>query len=163
VNRVVEEMLRHYVNPQQNDWAEYLPVLEFAINNSYQESVGATPFFLNYGQHPMLPHFARLQSAVPPALQFTVGMQAALQRSKALLKAAQDRQAALANAKRREVEFAPDDMVWLNTNNLSFKNPGARKLLPRYVGPFKVLERIGEVTYRLQLPAKLRVHNVFHV
>ena len=163
VNRVVEEMLRHYVNPQQNDWDAYLPVLEFAINNSYQESVGTTPFYLNYGQHPLMPQFAKLQTAVPAALQFTVGMQAALQKAKLLLQGAQDRQKALANAGRRDVSYTPDDMVWLNTKHLSFKNPGARKLLPRYVGPFKVIERIGEVAYRLKLPAKLRIHDVFHV
>jgi hypothetical protein len=59
--------------------------------------------------------------------------------------------------------YAPDDMVWLNTKHLMLKHPGTRKLLPRYVGPFKVQQRIGEADYKLKLPAKLKVHDAFHV
>jgi hypothetical protein len=55
-NRVLEEMLRHFVNPLQNNWDSLLPVAEFAINNDWQESIGDTPFFLNSGQHPQAPH-----------------------------------------------------------------------------------------------------------
>ena len=46
MNRVLEDMLRHFVNPRQDDWDTLLPVLEFAINNSFQESIQGTPFFL---------------------------------------------------------------------------------------------------------------------
>ena len=136
---------------------------EFAINNSYQESVGNTPFFLNYGQHPLTPVSVKHDSAVPAAKQFSLGVQAAVREAKQLLAAAQDRQKALANAGRRDAVFAPDDMVWLNTKNLTLKHPGTRKLLPRYVGPFKIMQRIGEVAYKLKLPAKLKMHDVFHV
>jgi len=52
VNRILEDMLRHYVNPVQDDWDEFLAVVEFAYNSSWQESVRNTPFVLNYGQHP---------------------------------------------------------------------------------------------------------------
>jgi hypothetical protein len=163
VNRIVEEMLRHFVHPRLDDWDTYLAMAEFAINNSYQESVGNTPFFLNYGQHPLTPVSVKHDSAVPAAKQFSLGVQAAVREAKQLLAAAQDRQKALANAGRRDVVFAPDDMVWLNTKNLTLKHPGTRKLLPRYVGPFKIMQRIGEVAYKLKLPAKLKMHDVFHV
>ena len=43
MNRVLEDMLRHFVNPRQDDWDTLLPVLEFAINNSFQESIQDTP------------------------------------------------------------------------------------------------------------------------
>ena len=50
----------------------------------------------------------------------------------------------------------------LFAQNLSLKLP-SRKLAPRFIGPFKVLERIGTQAYRLVLPEKYDIHNVFHV
>ncbi|KAL9232847.1 hypothetical protein vseg_007911 [Gypsophila vaccaria] len=62
------------------------------------------------------------------------------------MKAAQDRQKSYADLHRRDIEFQKG------------------KLSTRYIGPFEVLERVGEVAYKLALPATLeRVHNVFHV
>jgi hypothetical protein len=54
-NGVLEEMLPHFVNPLQINWDSLLPVAVFAINNAWQESIGNTPIFLNYGQHPQTP------------------------------------------------------------------------------------------------------------
>ena len=55
MNRVLEETLRHYVNDNMNNWDKLLPAAEFAINNSYQQSIGTTPFYLTYGYHPSMP------------------------------------------------------------------------------------------------------------
>ena len=55
MNRVLEDMLRHYVSPTQQDWDVHLPLVEFAINNAYQESTQTTPFMLHYGLHPHTP------------------------------------------------------------------------------------------------------------
>ena len=54
-NRILQDMLRHYINPMHNDWDEHLTTVEFAINNSYQESIKTTPFMLNYGTEPFDP------------------------------------------------------------------------------------------------------------
>ena len=54
-NRTLEEMLRAYVNYKQDNWDEYLPLAEFAYNNSKQASTGFTPFELDCGQHPITP------------------------------------------------------------------------------------------------------------
>ena len=82
------------------------------------------------------------------------------------LRAAQDRQRSYADQRRREVSFAPGDHVFLKVSptkgSVRFGQRG--KLSPRYVGPFEVLERVGEVAYRLALlPRLLAVHPVFHV
>ena len=82
------------------------------------------------------------------------------------LKTAQSRQKSYANPKRREVIFKTGDFVYLRVTPLKalqrFHVKG--KLAPRFVGPFKIIARRGEVAYQLELPPELSdVHNVFHV
>src|ERR1044071_7057318 len=83
----------------------------------------------------------------------------------ARMKAAQDRQKSYADKKRRKLEFAVGDKVLLKvspTRGITRFGKGG-KLNPKYIGPFEILERIGEIAYRLVLPPNLsRVHNVFH-
>ena len=56
MNRTLEQMLRFYVSYRQDDWDLYLPTCQFAVNNAKQASTGETPFYLNHGRHPGLPH-----------------------------------------------------------------------------------------------------------
>ena len=74
VNRILEDMLRHYVKPVQDDWDEFLVLVEFTYNNSWQESVGNTPFVLNYGQHPRTPISGNNRCQVPAAQNFVEHM-----------------------------------------------------------------------------------------
>ncbi|GJT90375.1 putative reverse transcriptase domain-containing protein [Tanacetum coccineum] len=82
------------------------------------------------------------------------------------MQAARDRQKSYADMKRKPMEFQVGDKVMLKVSPwkgvVRFGKRG--KLNPRYVGPFKVIERVGEVAYKLELPEELsRVHNTFHV
>ena len=82
------------------------------------------------------------------------------------LKKAQSHQKSYADVRRRELEFQVDDWVFLKVSSMKglmrFGKKG--KLSPRYVGPYKILKRIGKVAYELELPAKLAaVHPVFHI
>ena len=82
------------------------------------------------------------------------------------LRIAQSRQKSYADGKRRDLTFSVGDYVYLRVSPMRgirrFNVKG--KLAPRYVGPFKVLERKGEVTDRLELPLSLSgVHDVFHI
>ncbi|GJV75718.1 hypothetical protein Tco_1507302 [Tanacetum coccineum] len=82
------------------------------------------------------------------------------------MQAARDRQKNYADKRRRPLEFEVGDKVMLKVapwkGVMRFGKRG--KLNPRYIGPFQIIERIGPVAYRLELPQELsRVHNVFHV
>ena len=82
------------------------------------------------------------------------------------LRVAQSRQKSYADTRRRELVFKVGDYVYLKVSPMRsvrrFNMKG--KLAPRYIGPFKILERHGEVAYQLELPESLSgVHDVFHV
>ena len=182
-NRVVEEVLRVLVSPSQDDWDLWLPIVEFAINNSYNETTGNTPFFLNYGRHPQTPQsrltqlydqrqpeykeaYHKIASEVPgfknpAAVRFSQQMDAILHKAKNCLQAAQQRQKAQANKKRSDISFNVGEQVLLSTKNIDLF--GVKKLLPKYIGPFKVLKKVGTVAYRINLPEHFRIHDVFHV
>ncbi|GJZ28189.1 hypothetical protein Tco_0572836 [Tanacetum coccineum] len=82
------------------------------------------------------------------------------------MQAAHDRQKSYADLKRKPMEFQVRDKVMLKVSPwkgvVRFGKRG--KLIPRYLGPFKVLGKVGEVAYKLEIPEELgRVHNIFHV
>ncbi len=166
-NRILEDMLRHYVNPAQDDWDKHLATAQFAYNNAWQESINETPFFLNYGCHPRTPMSHGLpspaQARVPAAYNFVKQMHASIEDAKRSLRAAQDRQKRYADEHRRDVEFTVGDKVLLSTRNIKLKAVGANKLMPKFIGPFAITDRINEVAYRLELPDNMKLHNVFHV
>jgi hypothetical protein len=144
--------------------------VEFAINNAVHSSTKETPFFLNYGVHPLTPLSMQSPTArakaskVPAAAKFTADMQAAVARAKQCMQGAQDRMKAVADKRRADHTVAVGDMVWLDSRNIALKHTGSRKLLPRRLGPFKVVKEINPVAFRLQLPATMKkVHPVFHV
>ena len=98
MNRVLEDMLRHYVNPKQNNWDELLSCAEFAVNNAYQASTQDTPFYLNYGKHPRLPTDLTLSCERKKAVKdakavgFIGNIEKAVAKAKVCLQAAQQRQ-----------------------------------------------------------------------
>ncbi|GJX46824.1 putative reverse transcriptase domain-containing protein [Tanacetum coccineum] len=142
--QTLEDMLRACAINFGKGWVNHLPLVEFSYNNSYHASIKAAPFEALY-----------VQETTEKIVQIKQRMQAA-----------RDRQKSYADLKRKPMEFQVGDKVMLKV--LPWKGVvrfGKRgKLNPRYVGPFKVLEKVGEVAYKLELPEELsRVHNTFHV
>eukprot|EP00983_Pelagomonas_calceolata_P131246 1161757-Pelagomonas_calceolata.AAC.8 len=72
-----------------DDWDEKLACAEFAINNSWQESVQDMPFFLNYGQHPLTPATVQLPSKVPRASEYAEGIAKSVKQARRCMEAAQ--------------------------------------------------------------------------
>ena len=169
INRVLEDMMRHYVGEiAHNEWDTCLSTAEFAINNSFHESIGTTPFRLNSGRDPRLPiSLTTTGSKVPSAAQFADRMSDGLISAKKCLAAAQQRQKAYYDKSHREISFTTGEEVLLSTKHIHMRTAGGRqstpKLLPKWIGPFKVEKLVGAVSYKLTLPANMKVHPVFHV
>jgi RNase H-like domain found in reverse transcriptase/Reverse transcriptase (RNA-dependent DNA polymerase)/Integrase zinc binding domain/Chromo (CHRromatin Organisation MOdifier) domain/Retroviral aspartyl protease len=169
LNRVIEEMLRSYVNSRYNDWDLFLSATEFAYNTSLNASTQETPFFLNYGKHPNTPATSLAAGGVnathvPSSHQFAEHLHGAINKARSHLAKAQERQQKYANRRRRELIFKKGDLVMLSTANLPLQLPeSSRKLVSRFTGPFEVLEVVSPVAYRLDLPAAMSIHPVFHV
>ena len=119
VNRILQEMLRHYVYEHHEKWVSHLPYAEFAINNSISTSTGHTPFYLNYGEHPATPLTNMIPNIddVPEAAEAVKKIHAALTDAREKMEAAQRRQAYYANSSRREQTFNEGDQVMLRTAN----------------------------------------------
>lgn len=164
---------------RQDDWDEFLAAAEFAVNNSYQASIGSTPFRVCHGRDPNVPVTLALNkegrttvpirkgnSAVPRAAEFADRMVQGLQEAKKCLEAARQRQKAYADRDRRAAEFSVGDRVLLSTRNINLRRPsdGTKKLMPKWLGPFTVTKVVNPVAYKLALPATMsRIHDVFHV
>jgi hypothetical protein len=142
-------------------------LVEFLYNNNYQESIKMAPFEALYGRRCQTP----LNWSEPGEWWYfrpdlVKEIEAKVQRIRHHLKEAQARQKSYADKRRRPLYFQVKDYVYLKVSPMKGVNHfGVRgKFVPRYIGPFPILERYGLVAYRLQLPERLSaVHNVFHV
>ncbi|GJS91803.1 putative reverse transcriptase domain-containing protein [Tanacetum coccineum] len=165
--QTLEDMLRACVIDFGNGWVKHLPLVEFSYNNSYHASIKAAPFEALYGRKCRSPvcwaEVGQVQLTGPELVQET--MERIIQ-IKQRIQTARDRQKSYADLKRKPMEFQVRDKVMLKVSPwkgvVHFGKRG--KLNRRYVGPFKVLKKVGAVSYKLELPQELiRVHNMFHV
>src|SRR6201996_3550259 len=164
-NRTMTQMLRQCVQPDQKDWAEKLPGIEFAMNLARSETTGFSPFFLNYARTPR-PMIWDNNSEFPGVRTFAMRMKDALMKAHDAIIAARVRQTDTANVHRRHSGFAIGELVYLSTKNLKLPKKRARKLVPKYIGPFKIIQVVSPgASYKLELSAELKmrgIHDVFH-
>ncbi|GJS49982.1 putative nucleotidyltransferase, ribonuclease H [Tanacetum coccineum] len=165
--QTLEDMLRACALEWTGSWDEYLCLVEFAYNNSWHASIKAAPFELLYGRKCRAPicwdEVGERLIEGPELIEITNEKVAV---AKEKLKEARSRQKSYADKHRRDLEFQVGDRVFLKVSPFrGVKRFGIKgKLSPRFIGPFEILERIGEVSYRLALPPQLsHVHDVFHV
>jgi hypothetical protein len=166
-NRTIGQILRGIVNDEQSDWLPKLPLVEFAINSSINASTGFAPFEINYGRVPSMG-----LDILPPATYN--GITEYAERAREIILEAHDNiissrieQSAQANKRRKiDTPYAEGDKVYLSTANLNLPPGRTRKLLPKYIGPYKVLKyNIRTSTATLDLPEELtkrRIHPHFH-
>jgi hypothetical protein len=163
-NRTITQMLRQCVAPNQKDWAVKLPAIEFAINSAHSAATKYPPFKLIYGLMPPSMIWDT-NSEYPGVRVFAQRMKDAIMSAHDSVISARVKSTTLANKKRKESPFVKGDLVYLSTENLSLPKGRARKLAPKYIGPFKILEDYKNNSFLLDLPADLKqrgLHPSFH-
>nr|GEW09653.1 putative reverse transcriptase domain-containing protein [Tanacetum cinerariifolium] len=138
--QTLEDMLRACVLDFEKSWDKHLSLVEFSYNNSYHTSIKVAPFQTLYGRKCRSPicwaEVGDSQLTGPEIIHETT--EKSFRQRVVLLKVS----------------------PWKEV--IRFGKRG--KLNPRYIGPFKILAKVGTVAYRLELPKQLsRVHSTFHV
>ena len=136
---------------------------EFIYNNSKNASTGHTPFELNCGYHPRMLyekevdpryHSKSADELSKEIRELMVIYCENLHHAQELQKQAHDNEV-------KARSYAPGKKVWLNSKYIKTKRN--RKLEAKFFGPFRVLHPVGKQAYKLELPKKWRIHDVFHV
>jgi transposase InsO family protein len=173
-NRIIVVYLKCLAGDRPRNWLRWLPWAEYCYNTSYQSALKTTPFEVVYGRAPpqMLPYQAGSNRVAAVDRQFRdrdeflAEIKERLLQAQVLMKRTHDKQ-------HRELKFTVGDWVWLRLNHraaasvhraaASVRQGDKSKLGAKYFGPYRVLDCIGDVSYKLQLPPQARIHNVFHV
>ncbi|KAI0503771.1 hypothetical protein KFK09_014714 [Dendrobium nobile] len=165
--QTLEDLMRLCVLDFGGNWETHIPLIEFAYNNSYQASIGMAPYEALYGRKCRTP-----LCWVETGERKIIGTEMVDEATSKIrlirdrLKAVQDRQRKYYDAKHRPVEFEVGEFVFLKVSPMKgvqrFGKTG--KLSPRFIGPYEIIEKIGNMAYRLDLPAHMQgIHNVFHI
>ena len=144
------------INDQKN-WADKCPMVEFALNSSVSATTGFTPFKLNQGYMPQVGMPMSFDTTFKGVKQFTLQVKWDLMAAHDAIIANCVQQTFHANKKCRTSEiYRVRDHVYLSTQNLTLPKGKARKLVPKYIGPYKVVKAHNEAsTVTLKLPLAL--------
>ena len=168
-NDIIECCIRAFTNYQQDDWDQYLPDFELAINASKNGSSGLSPQELDTGLEPFLPLAITYEKSSIKSVNDLLDKMLAVQtKAKLWLSNAQEKQALYANMKRGDEEFQEGDFVMLNSDFVYDPIHTARqsrKLAQKALGPFKIEKKISRVAYKLFIPKddNIKVHPVIHI
>jgi hypothetical protein len=165
-------MLRNYVNYQQDNWDNYLSLVEFAYNSAEQASIGVSPFYCDLGRQPRMADTLVTQqdfkekTDVHRTATMMEELNDIVKKARKAMSMAQERQAKYADQQRRNETFKVGDWVLLSSANITAdfdRNRPTRKLASRFIGPFQISKVTSPVNYELDLQDQLNIHPVFHV
>ncbi len=161
-NRTLGAYLRAFCFKHPQQWCHFLPLAEFSYNNSIHTSTGQSPFFTVYGQHPLLQISSPIPATNVTAQEWTAKLDHIHTSAKACLKTASHSQKRFYDNKHRPPpEHNIGDLVWLTLPKA--QQPTKGKLAPLRHGPFKIIQKISDNAWRLELPSTWKIHNTFHV
>ena len=161
-NRTLEEILRSYLSPTQTDWDNWLSSAEIAYNNTYHSSTQQTPHELVFNQHRRsMADFIALANNTPNKAITSADKR--IEDAKRCIERAQKRQIREANKHRRDIQYTVGELVFISTEHMNPKGSTSNKLMYKYIGPYRIIRRISDVTYEIMLPSSSKLHPVFYV
>ena len=144
-----------------------MTMAEYCYNTSYHSSTKTTPFEATYGYPPpSITNYIPGSTQVQATDEYLQNREEQLKKIKHHLEKAQERRKKQAEKHRKELEFNEGDWAYLKLQpfwQISMQKHKNEKLAYKYFGPFKILKKVGEVVYQLDLPKEAKIHNTFHV
>ena len=160
-------MLRAVLDKNLRRWEDCLPHVEFAYNHATHSSTKMCPFQIVYGYIPRAPiDLISLNAANAPHVDAAAHVEQMItihEQTKQNIAATNAKNQVAGSKGRKHVTFEPGDMVWLHLRKDRFPTLCRSKLMPRAAGPFKVLTKINDNAYILDLPAEFGVSTSFNV
>jgi hypothetical protein len=167
VNKIITMYLRCLTGDRPQQWLQWLPWAEFCDNSAYQSSLHTSPFRVVFCRDlPSIRSYEPGMMHVPAVAQQLAEHDEFLAEIRDRLEQAQQHYKSYYNKKHRALQFSVRDWVWLRLLNrlvASLDITGCGKLGPCFYGPFKIIERVGDIAYKLEIPAGTKLHSVFHV
>lgn len=167
VNQTLSMLLRTMIKKNLKEWEDCLPHVEFAYNRVVHSTTQLNPFEVVYGFNPITP-----LDLLPLPLQERANMEATKradyvkkmhEKTKETIERKIQSYAAKANKHRKKMLFQPGELVWVHLRKDRFPEKRKSKLMPHGDGPFRVLEKINDNAYKIDLPGDYAVSNTFNV
>jgi hypothetical protein len=167
VNHTLGTMLRAILKKNLKMWEECLPHVEFAYNQETHSTTKVSPFQIVYGFNPRapidilpLPTSERVHNDAKARAEFILKMH---ESTKFNIEKMTEKYRIAGSKSRQEVKLEPGDLVWLHLRNDRFPELRKSKLMPRADGPFKIVEKINDNAYKLELPPEFGVSPTFNI
>jgi len=166
-NQIIKQYLRAYVHQKPATWGHYLMWAEWSYNTSCHSTTWMTPFEITYGRKPpSFPQYITGTSRIDVVDELLTQREEVFASLRKKLSKAQERMKETTDKGCRDQEFNVGDWVLVKLRphrQTSVAGAPYLKLAKRYYGPFRILDRLGKVAYKLQLPDHSKIHPVFHV
>jgi hypothetical protein len=163
----METFLRCFVSACPKQWSLWIHLAEYWYNTSWHSALNHSPFEVLYGHAPRSLGIQPVDASPVPVLHDWLLERSLMQDLiKQHLSRAQERMKCQADKKRFERQFTIGDSVFLKLQpyiQTSVAPRANQKLAFKFFGPFKIIDKIGVVAYKLQLPESATIHPVFHV
>ena len=166
VNQELEQYLRMFIDHKQEQWPEWLGTTEFAYNNKAHSSIQTLPFKANYGQDPRMRFKGRKKRKYQGTEKFIEKIKEIQEKAKAALRKVQEEMKKYADRKRAEVDdYKVGDLVMLSTKDLKYQmvRRKTKKLMERFVGPYKIKKIVSPNAVELELPSTVKIYPVVNI